>query len=206
MIDMWFPAGRTSHIAVFDNAVDVESCKTIERFGFLNWDKVLRQGETVDGVYTHIKDSWDYPLIPHVIEERYGSVPNYLLAADQLVHSGLTMCLAMYEQEYEFLNNKNGWVDSGYNVQYYLKGLGHYVRHVDGDHINERKRILAFIVYLNDVEQGGETRFPDHDVDVQPVTGRVVIFPTSWTHPHIAKMPISNHKAIISSFVFVNEG
>ena len=39
-------------------------------------------------------------------------------------------------------------------------------------------RILTVFIYLNDVEQGGSTAFPDLDITVTPKRGRVLIWPS----------------------------
>ena len=39
-------------------------------------------------------------------------------------------------------------------------------------------RILTFFLYLNDVEEGGETRFPRIGLQVKPATGRAVLWPS----------------------------
>mmetsp|Transcript_21995 Transcript_21995/g.54352 ORF Transcript_21995/g.54352 Transcript_21995/m.54352 type:complete len:125 (-) Transcript_21995:298-672(-) len=40
-------------------------------------------------------------------------------------------------------------------------------------------RILTVFLYLNDVEEGGGTRFTDLDMIVAPKTGRVLIWPST---------------------------
>ena len=55
--------------------------------------------------------------------------------------------------------------------------------------------------YLNDVEIGGETDFINFKI--KPTTGKLVIFPSTWTYPHCANIPISNDKYIITGW-FVN--
>ena len=65
-------------------------------------------------------------------------------------------------------------------------------------------RVLAFVVYINTVHEGGETYFRYQDISVKPIEGHVVVFPTNWTHPHQAMVPRSNDKLIISSFIVAN--
>ncbi|BCU95871.1 MAG: hypothetical protein CM15mV10_2600 [uncultured marine virus] len=45
-------------------------------------------------------------------------------------------------------------------------------------------RILAFILYLNDVEEGGETEFITLNRLVKPETGKVLCFPCNFMFPH----------------------
>lgn len=66
-------------------------------------------------------------------------------------------------------------------------GIGqHYVPHLDtfnADDPNQRsflgesgQRIATVLMYLNRVEDGGETHFPELGLDIRPRKGRIVIF------------------------------
>ena len=46
---------------------------------------------------------------------------------------------------------------------------------IDGRQVGPR--ILTVLLYLNEVEAGGGTEFPDLDVVVQPKVGRVAVWP-----------------------------
>jgi hypothetical protein len=62
-------------------------------------------------------------------------------------------------------------------------------------------RYLVFLWYLNDVVDGGETRFPDLGVSVQPRTGRLLMFPPYWMYQHEAPPPRSGDKYILSTYL-----
>lgn len=62
-------------------------------------------------------------------------------------------------------------------------------------------RYLVFLWYLNDVAEGGQTRFPDLDVEVQPRTGRLLMFPPYWMYQHEAPPPRSGDKYILSTYL-----
>lgn len=55
-------------------------------------------------------------------------------------------------------------------------------------------RVISALIYMNDVEKGGETHFPLFDVTVQPKKGRLVIFPSNYAYLHEARPPISGIK------------
>lgn len=60
---------------------------------------------------------------------------------------------------------------------------------------------MAFIVYLNDVEGGGETEFLYLGRRVSPVQGRLVIFPAGYTHTHRGNPPLSGEKYILTGWI-----
>lgn len=64
-------------------------------------------------------------------------------------------------------------------------------------------RYLVLLWYLNEVERGGETAFPQLDVVVRPAPGRLLMFPPYWMYQHEGRPPLSGDKYIISTyFVF----
>jgi hypothetical protein len=78
--------------------------------------------------------------------------------------------------------------------------------HVDVGDYTSAKRFLAFFWYLNDVEEGGQTNFqktPTSRIEysVIPKSGRLLVFPPLWTHPHIGMKPISGSKYIIGGYL-----
>lgn len=66
-------------------------------------------------------------------------------------------------------------------------------------------RILLFMFYLNDVEEGGETEFYYQNKKIKPKKGSMVIAPAYFTHTHRGCVPISNDKYILTSWVLFNK-
>lgn len=62
-------------------------------------------------------------------------------------------------------------------------------------------RYLVILWYLNDVAEGGETRFPQIGVSVTPRTGRLLMFPPYWMYQHEALPPRSGAKYIASTYL-----
>lgn len=62
-------------------------------------------------------------------------------------------------------------------------------------------RYLVLLWYLNDVEQGGETRFPQLDVTIPARAGRLLMFPPYWMYQHEGLPPVSGDKYILSTYL-----
>jgi hypothetical protein len=90
---------------------------------------------------------------------------------------------------------------TGYKIQHYKKNEGHFKWHFDALGPGTWDRQMAMIVYLNSVEDGGETCFHHQQLQVKPVAGDALVFPTFWTHAHCGEIPRSEDKYIISSFI-----
>jgi hypothetical protein len=61
-------------------------------------------------------------------------------------------------------------------------------------------RMLAWMIYLNDAVSG--TEFPYQDRTVTPKTGRTVIWPAGWTHPHKGVTPNQGLKYIATGWFY----
>jgi len=90
---------------------------------------------------------------------------------------------------------------TGYKIQHYRKNEGHFTWHFDALGPGGWDRQLAVIIYLNTVDEGGETSFYRQDLKIKPVAGDGLFFPTFWTHMHCGEIPKSGDKYIISSFI-----
>lgn len=92
-----------------------------------------------------------------------------------------------YAQRYHFMFSGIEPV----NVNRYLPGE-FYKPHADSG--KELPRVVSALVYLNDVENGGQTEFVHHNVSVQPKAGRLVIFPSNYAYAHAAHPPVDGVK------------
>eukprot|EP01093_Parvamoeba_rugata_P000003 TRINITY_DN0_c0_g1_i4.p1 TRINITY_DN0_c0_g1~~TRINITY_DN0_c0_g1_i4.p1 ORF type:complete len:234 (-),score=51.19 TRINITY_DN0_c0_g1_i4:1851-2552(-) len=95
------------------------------------------------------------------------------------------------------------------NAQRYTAGNGGYPYwhsevYPQAPHNEALHRVLLFMFYLNDVEDGGETEFYYQDKAVKPKAGRMVIAPAYFTHTHRGQIPRSNDKYILTSWLLFN--
>ena len=90
---------------------------------------------------------------------------------------------------------------TGYKIQHYKQNEGHFKWHFDALGPGGWDRQLAVIIYLNSVAEGGETCFHRQNLQIKPVAGDAVFFPTFWTHMHCGQTPKSGDKYVISSFL-----
>jgi prolyl 4-hydroxylase len=72
------------------------------------------------------------------------------------------------------------------------------------DHL--ASRYLVFLWYLNDVERGGGTRFPDLGLEVAARAGRLLVFPPYWMYQHEGLPPESGDKYILSTYLLFTSG
>eukprot|EP00607_Mallomonas_marina_P010977 CAMPEP_0182424242 /NCGR_PEP_ID=MMETSP1167-20130531/10416_1 /TAXON_ID=2988 /ORGANISM="Mallomonas Sp, Strain CCMP3275" /LENGTH=203 /DNA_ID=CAMNT_0024603889 /DNA_START=318 /DNA_END=929 /DNA_ORIENTATION=- len=100
----------------------------------------------------------------------------------------------------------NPMSDEGFRLKRYLNDdTEFHDYHIDGFHDQPGfpVRIIAVLIYFNNVSEGGETVFLQQGKKIEPRCGRVVMFPTSYTHVHGGRKPISDHKYIAATFITV---
>ncbi|PHQ76831.1 MAG: proline hydroxylase [Shewanella sp.] len=95
------------------------------------------------------------------------------------------------------------------NIQKYQQGVGgyphwHSEQFPQAGHNEALHRVVLYMFYLNDVEEGGETEFFYQNRKIKPKKGTMVIAPAGFTHSHRGNRPISNDKYIATSWVMFN--
>jgi hypothetical protein len=108
---------------------------------------------------------------------------------------------------------KNVGADSAYGVPFYFTNLkiqktlpteGYHVWHIEHNKGYENEpRAFVFSIYLNDVEEGGETEFLHFSKRVKPKTGRIVIWPAGFPYVHRGNPPLKHEKYILTSWMML---
>jgi len=89
-----------------------------------------------------------------------------------------------------------------FSVRKYPKGKGFFNDHIDTATELTYDRLLAFILYLNTVDDGGETEFFYTGRKIKPVKGKILLFPCNYLFAHRGHVPMSNDKYIATSFIY----
>jgi len=203
-VEFEFVNGKTSYILHAKNVIPKEVCDGLLSECLKYYDKLFTPGPTIGGVNSFIKNSMDFNFSRYSLSQEHHDVPLEPFGSyEDVIAERSLACVAHYVNEFRELWNWPGLRDTGFRLQRYLKNFGYYRQHVDGNPWTSsgvEDRVLASVIYLNTVEYGGETYFPEHDIAVPAIAGDIAVFPAAWTHPHQGNVPIGNDKWIISSF------
>jgi len=113
----------------------------------------------------------------------------------------LSNCVDEYCSKWDVLKNFKKFHIGVFNLQKYELG-GHFsFPHMERDSMSTQHRYFAFMTYLNDVDEGGETIFPYYDISIKPKKGTTLIWPSDWTHTHYGDVVKSNEKYIITGWI-----
>jgi hypothetical protein len=89
-------------------------------------------------------------------------------------------------------------------IQKTLPTEGYHIWHIEhGKGFDNEARAFVFSIYLNDVEEGGETEFLHFSKRVKPKKGRIVIWPAGFPYVHRGNPPLSGEKYILTSWMML---
>ena len=88
-------------------------------------------------------------------------------------------------------------------IQKTLPTEGYHVWHIEHGINGQEFRAFVFGVYLNDVEEGGETEFLHFSKRVKPKTGRIIIWPAGFPYVHRGNPPLSGEKYLLTSWMLL---
>jgi hypothetical protein len=106
-----------------------------------------------------------------------------------------------YVEEYSMLKAAAKHGIRSIRVQKTPVGGGFHEWHFETDTHDVSSRIITWMMYLNDVDEGGETEFLYYPKRVKPKAGRLLIWPAGFTHSHRGNPPLSNTKYILTGWL-----
>lgn len=87
-------------------------------------------------------------------------------------------------------------------IQKTSPGEGYHVWHIEAGFCYEMlQRVVAYTIYLNDIDEGGETEFLYQHVRVKPKKGRLVLWPAMFPFVHRGNPPLKQDKYILTSWL-----
>lgn len=199
-------------IKIYDSKFTLDYCNHVIKL-FNNETQVMK-GVSAAGMNIEIKDTIDY-RIPSINKKDNSLQIKDWLEVDSNIHKILSPTIKEYvleinntlhnpDQEDMYYLGSDAYNDTGHQIQKYIKNEGHYKRYHNDFSILKNTtyyRVMTYIIYLNTVEEGGETVFFGN-YKIKPTAGRIVIFPASWTYPHCGKVPISDDKYIVTGWLY----
>lgn len=163
-------------IGIYDDVMSEKSCNDIIKFFEKSSDKHEGRLHKIDktiNVDKEAKDSLD--LYCNLNNSTFNDVVEVLDSTTK-----------QYIKDFPECNDGiSPWcLDSDFNIQRYLPNQGYFSAHCESGSLKTNHRVLAWMIYLNTVDDGGETRWISYDLNVKPKVGRVVIWPAFFTHIH----------------------
>ncbi len=183
----WIKEYRLEPLSLCDDLV--KGFKKTRRLG------LTRPGSSAKGVDKSWKDSEDASLTCFPYDVYAKTVRAY--------RGHVAACLKAYLEEFPALgeaSDKLGFLEPP-QMQYYKPGGGFHGAHYESSGLHIAHRVLAFQTFLNDIRQGGGTRFLFQEHVVAPVKGKTVLWPAGFTHTHCGEVAPREEKYIITGWL-----
>ena len=196
-------------VGVFPNAASEEYCeRCISQFNLIDsglsghvgaGERIYSRQELEPDILQSQKDSDMYL----VCEEVKDSI--LLSTQDRMLHEFNNVvwdCYGEYAKKYGILNSLARHQISPYiKIQRYKPTQGYHVWHEETGALHAANRLLVVALYLNTVEEGGETEFLYQSMRVKPVQGTMIIHPGSFTHTHRGNPPLKGVKYFMNTWI-----
>ena len=106
-----------------------------------------------------------------------------------------------YTQTYPMFNFNHPIGDmEGVNFQHYKPNEGFKVWHAERLLLSKSARVMVFMTYLNNVNNGG-TEFYHQNLKVNAEKGLTLLWPSDWTHSHRGVITKKQHKYILTGWL-----
>ena len=183
-------------IGIYENAFAKEYCELVIAY-FNDMEKAgcAKNRMEADDSPKNIKD--DLAVFAHSFESvNFQSSGNLLSIFNQVFWEKYKE----YNGSYAILTNTGKHNNYSFKIQKTPIGGGFHTWHFESSGRETCHRLLTWALYLNDVEEGGETEFLYQHVRVKPKQGTLIIWPAAFTHTHRGNPPLSNEKYIVTGW------
>lgn len=186
---------RDDGIGIFDLAFSQELCdRYISYFTWLESTKATIGRDQPK----HQVDDQSYSLITSPF---YQKTFNLEYVATDFVSIFWSTVYPLYVKKFSILNEFSKHNIYDIKLQKTEIGEGYHVWHSENMHITSRNRLMAFMLYLNNVNEGGETEFLYQKTRFKPQQDRLLLWPAGYLHTHRGNPPLSNEKYVITGWV-----
>jgi hypothetical protein len=184
-------------IGIYDNFFSEEFCDNL--ISYFEWCRANNKSFDRTELEKYKKDSSCIlnPTNLHEINFSYSNIQSFIGEFNDVFWN---QCYKDYLQQYSVLSDYDQHTVFTYKVQRTDPSGGYHIWHAEDGSKEFSKRVGVYILYLNDVEDGGETEFLYLSKRVKAKKGRLVIFPPNYPWAHRGNPPLSSSKYILTGW------
>tara|TARA_R110000796_G_C14402202_1_gene417756 strand:- start:48 stop:650 length:603 start_codon:yes stop_codon:yes gene_type:complete len=186
-------------VGIFENALTQKDCnRIIKHFNNVQDLNLTVRRTEFENINSNLKNNDIYLLINEgdelLMEANKNIVGNFV--------ENVGVAYDLYRKKYDIMNNLDiHKLNMDVKIQKTVPGEGYHVWHCENSGVTSSRKLLLCMLYLNDVEEGGETEFLHQSLRIKPKTGTLVICPTYFTHLHRGNPPLKGNKYMINGWI-----
>ena len=132
--------------------------------------------------------------------------PYFPILAKEINEDLINNAFRHYCTDFPYLAQRGEWVSGTLILQKTSPTEGFHTWHCENSGYQDAARWVAWMVYLNEVEEGGETEFLYQSLRIKPKKGMAVIWPGTYTHLHRGNPPLKGDKYVITGWYTLTSG
>lgn len=167
-------------IGMYENVYEDGFCNHLVQ----EFDRLMKSGVCMnrkvseDALKTTKEDTWCNLNIRSNLPSHFNGINSL-----DIFWEGLQNCFNDYVSEYDILSQFDLRCSS-VKIQKTDPGGGYHIWHPEHGPDEMSNRCLVYILYLNDIDEAGETEFLYQKLRVPPKENCLVIWPAAFTHTH----------------------
>jgi hypothetical protein len=181
-------------VGIFENAFSKEYCENL-----IKCHEIAIEA----GYGRNRQETEDFSKLGKADTQLYNTLDNIQIPIPNIAEFNKVYwdkCYPIYANEFPSLKDSGSHSNYTFKMQKTELREGYHVWHYESGSREMCHRLLVWILYLNDVEEGGETEFLYQSMRVKPKQGTLLIWPAAFTHTHRGNPPLSNVKYIVTGW------
>ena len=185
-------------IGVFNNAFPAEMCdKYIKYYEELEVNGLVRARDSNAKIPKHmisdtshdlITGSWTKDVRIHYVNHDFNAC-------------FWAFCYPEDSKKYSILSEFGEHKIYDIKIQKTEPGEGYHRWHTEAAERQHCTRLFAFMLYLNDIDDGGETEFLYLKKRFKPTKNQLLLWPAGFTHTHRGNPPLTESKYVITGWI-----
>ena len=182
-------------VGIFENAFSKEYCEGLIKA----YDIAIEAGYGI----TRQQNEKEFSKLQKADTQLYNGLENIQVPIPNIAQFNKVFwgeCFPIYEEAFPSLRDSGRHSSYSFKMQRTDLREGYHIWHYESGNREMCNRLLTWMLYLNDVEEGGETEFLYQSMRVKPKQGTLLIWPAAFTHTHRGNPPLSNPKYIVTGW------
>ena len=188
-------------IGIYDESVPVKLCEEFVN----NWEEAQKNNTIID--LTKKNESGYVEKIEntnHRKDEIAKVTPLYSTIYPKppvdAYFEFLEECVMLYLKKYSIYFD-GPICNDVFKIHKVRKSEGFHAWHYEKADSAHLERLMVYMTYLEAPERGGETEFLHQSLRIDPIVGRTLIWPATYTHMHRGTPPLEGEKMYITGWL-----